>query len=109
MGKEEHRRHIRFDPDKFDIAILSNSSNDVSHYDETTANFEGKYVALICDESHEGCNLIVKSQKENETDFDAGKHFILKLGKLPPMPAMIRWQKVLSPGIFQIGMRIEKN
>ncbi len=104
MNKEnDNRSHIRFNPDSFDIAIIGTSEDDFKGYDESTYNFTGTRVALISDESYSGCSLIVIYKGVLEHYLNPGETYILKVGKLNPMKAEVKWKKVLNDHVIQAG------
>ncbi len=88
-----NRKHIRFKPDPLDYAVIDT--------DIEQPQFKGKFVGLIIDESPMGgCSLVAL----NFQKLEAAQEIKIKVGRLDPMPAVIRWVKEIQPDVFRYGV-----
>ncbi|WP_413586997.1 hypothetical protein [Bdellovibrio sp. HCB274] len=86
-------RHIRFQPDPLDHALID-------------FNFEGKdfspsAVAIIHDESHSGCSLILCTTQK----LVPGQKIKVSVGRIGVLPCKIAWGKELEPSVIKIGIQ----
>ena len=107
MNSIDQRKYVRFNPAEMAIAVISSTLSEMSDYDSETSNYTGEFVALVNDESYKGCSLIIKNTSKVNAQLQPGKQFILKLGQLPPQPAIIKWREEIAPGIIRVGMQTE--
>ena len=105
-GTHDLRKHIRFNPDSLSVAILGDSLENFSDYDSDTALFTGQQVALIENESWNGCSLILMNRGNRADFFPVNHRAYVKIGKLPPAQAVVKWREIISPEIIKIGMEI---
>lgn len=101
--ENDNRSHIRFNPDTFDIAILGSKVEDFSDYDESTSDFSGERVALISNESYSGCSLVVHFKGDVSVYLNAGEVHFIKVGRLNPMKAEVKWKKILGDQVIHVG------
>jgi hypothetical protein len=101
--ENDNRSHIRFNPDIFDIAIIGDKLEDFQNYDDSTSDFSGRRVALISDESYSGCSLIISFKGDVSSYLNPGEKHIVKVGRLNPMNAEVKWKKILDSHVLHVG------
>lgn len=90
--KSNKRQSDRFPPEPNTLAwVITDVASD---------DFRSGSVALVLDEGHEGCGLVVL----NGNDFIVGETYRLLVGKLAPLTGRVRWKRELEPGIYRIGI-----
>ncbi len=87
------RKYIRFKPDDLDIAYVMLNTPDAD-------DFKPDLSALIIDEAHKGCSVAVLPAKEINED----TIIYIKVGKLPPLKAQIKWKKSLDGVLDRLGI-----
>ncbi len=88
MDSTTKRKHIRFNPDE-DTFIA------VKIEDDTL------YTGLCVSESQGGCSGVFM----NHVNFISGKMCYLKVGKLDPVSAEIRWVTELDTDVVKVGFQ----
>ena len=68
--------------------------------DIASDDFRSGTVALVLDEGHQGCGLVVL----NGNDFVVGESYRLLVGKLAPLTGRVRWKRELEPGVYRVGI-----
>lgn len=94
LTSAEKRQAIRFPPDPGTIAWIDASGSGKKR------SFEPTYTALITEESHRGCGLVLKMS----TDLQVGTLCRVKVGHGPALSAEVRWRIELDSQIIRIGL-----
>jgi hypothetical protein len=92
---DNKRRYLRFRPDSPSLASLDLSLE---------GPFHGQWLALVFEEGHKGCGLILLA---NADDFPEDTRMRVAVGKLPLSPAKVRWVKEIDPGVLRMGIEYE--
>ncbi len=104
---DEYRKGIRFDPEPMDTAIIAVSDEARQNYNNRGYAFRGDIPALIENESHTGCSLLVILHGEEESGLlQLDTPCVVKLGKLNPLAGVVKWKKEIEENIFRIGIEI---
>jgi hypothetical protein len=93
-GTTEQRENIRFQPDPDTIAHI-----DCIHLTKTSP-FQPTMQALVTEESHRGCGLVLKMTK----DLQVGAVCRVKVGHSSALRAEVRWRVELDSQVFRIGV-----
>jgi hypothetical protein len=95
-GTIEQRESIRFQPDPNTIAQI-----DCIHLTKESP-FAPLMLALVTEESHRGCGLVLKMTK----DLQVGAICRVKVGHNPALRAEVRWRVELDSQIIRIGVML---
>ncbi|CAM2007970.1 PilZ domain-containing protein [Acanthopleuribacter pedis] len=78
----------------------------VAHIDINTEdeNFEPEYIGMVVEQSHQGCGLVLVRYSEDYEKIDKGQEVVVKVGRLHPMKAKVRWRKNLDEDLFKLGL-----
>lgn len=109
MMEEEIRKHIRFYPEPLEIAFIDTDEGRYNAYDKSNPDLKTEYVALIENESHNGATLVFVIRENNtnlENHLKPGKNLLVKLGKLTPLRAEVKWTKALDQTVLKTGISI---
>ena len=101
----ESRKSVRFYPEGKEIAIISLQEIDFEKYDIQKLQFKGDFCALIDDEAHKGCSLIILSHNERENSIQNGTKVVVKIGEVLPLRGEVIWKKSLDEKVFKIGVK----
>lgn len=101
----ERRRYIRFDPEELEIALLSEQLEEFAGCDLQSFDFRPTSVGLIMEESFGGCSLVFLDKARDPKPLKSGSQVILKVGKLDPILAEIRWRQEVAPQVVQVGFK----
>lgn len=96
--KSPKRRYLRFEPDEIEIAQLQFVEAEPDDF-----FFKPEAAGLVIDESYEGCALAVVANTLPE-GLAKGTHCQIKINKLGPMRAELRWIKELDEEVWKIGV-----
>lgn len=96
MKSKNKRKFIRFQPDQFDVAFVEFSPSERA--------FNPSHVALILDEAHGGCGLVITLSKKPRK----GDLVRVKVGKLSPLIGDLVWVKKLTDHVYQIGIEYKE-
>ena len=94
-AKKPFKRPIRFDPDPLDVAFI-----DLTPKGKT---FEPELVALIINESYQGCSLVISGKKPL---IKKDQEIKIKVGRLSPLMARVVWMKKIESDLFRVGIQI---
>lgn len=94
LSSGDKRENIRFEPDPGTIAWI-----DVRD-DGSKRAFQAHYLALVNEESHTGCGLIMKQTKDLQT----GSLCRIKVGHQKPLLGQVRWRVDLDSQAMRIGI-----
>lgn len=99
MDKENNNRaKIRFAPDNNELSFISLS----------LAHFHKEISSLIVNESSGGACLVINRKLVPSTDALAEGRFIqVKIGKLEPLSAVVRWVKHVDDDFIKIGVEYD--
>ena len=89
------RKHTRFLPDIGDYAVLL--------IEDKKTKKVAPHVALLVEESFKGCQVAVNSF----LTFKENTSIRIKVGKLDPCTATVKWIKKLSTKVTAIGLEYE--
>lgn len=89
------RKSIRFAPDEGAIAWLDREVR------EDWQDFNPLLAALVADESHTGCGLVVLSREWLQEDMDC----MIQIGGATPLTAHVRWIRDLGEGVVKVGLK----
>ena len=90
------RKHIRFVPDSGTIAEIDVSSSDVESFSPTISG-------LVFEESFKGCGLTLLRTAATQ-GFKVDMQFLIRVGKIGPLYAEVRWRKDLDEKVMNIGV-----
>jgi hypothetical protein len=89
------RRRIRFRPDPLDLAHID--SRPIGDHP-----FEPDTVAVIVDEDPlGGCGLVIVENGK----LARGDTCVVRLGRLDPLRAEVRWRRTIDEDVVRIGLR----
>ncbi|MCM2279581.1 MAG: hypothetical protein NDJ89_16020 [Oligoflexia bacterium] len=88
---QQKRKHIRFKPDPGTIAWVDST---------TEGSFTRELPALVRQESAKGAGLVLLDAPH----LQVGQACRIQIGNLEPLRAAIRWNKVLEPGVWTLGL-----
>jgi len=96
--KAGQRKHMRFRPDQVEVALIQFSEAEPEDF-----FFQAESAGLVLEEAYGGCGLVMLSH------FDAiepveGMRCQVKVGKIGPLRAEIRWVKKLDDDVARIGI-----
>ncbi|CAM2066827.1 hypothetical protein SCOR_15715 [Sulfidibacter corallicola] len=82
----------------------------VAHIDIHTEDdsFEPEYVAMVVEQSHQGCGLVLVRYNKDYEKLTKDVPCIVKVGRLHPLPAIIRWRKDLDEDLFKLGLEFKE-
>ena len=104
---DDLRHRVRFYPDATEIAVISFDKADLENYQMSDHHINGQYVALIENESHTGCSLVVvKSENHKGVFFEPGSVCVAMIGKLHPLKAEVKWCRPVDEVIFRVGIEL---
>ncbi|TVQ36051.1 MAG: hypothetical protein EA370_08820 [Wenzhouxiangella sp.] len=96
--QSEQRRHLRFPPPEWEIALIQCSDAPVSE-DE----FEPDIAGLVMEESHVGCGLVV-IERLLEDRLASGDRCMVKVARLGIVLAQVRWIRPMEGGVARLGL-----
>lgn len=99
MSESEKRRFLRFTPDEFEIALLQFTE---ARPDEFF--FETEAAGLVIEEAYGGCALVVVRKLIPES-LAEGTRLQIKVAKLGPMKAEVRWIRHLDDDVSKLGLQ----
>ena len=89
------RKHIRYKPDKLDVALVM--------YDGNSAGWNPDDVGIIIDESAiSGAQLIMRKSHR----LQVSETIKVKLGSLEPMLAEVSWRKEVEGDLCRVGVKL---
>lgn len=98
MGSDNNRAKIRFVPD----------SNEMSFISLSLAHFQKEISTLIVNESCSGACLVINRKLIPSTDsLVEGRCILVKIGKLDPLSAVVRWVKHVDDDFIKIGVEYD--
>jgi hypothetical protein len=92
--EQKKRKSTRFDPGPGTIAMIDLQGRE-------SGEFRPTLLGLVFSEAFKGCGLIVLSR---DGEIKVGDTWKVKVGKLSPMAAEIRWVKFLDEQVARIGL-----
>lgn len=95
MTKKTKRKNIRFTPDIGDYAVLLVENKKTEKI--------SPHLALLVEESYKGCQIAVNSYLAPKV----GSIIRIKVGKIDPCMAEVKWTKKLSSKVTAVGMEYE--
>ena len=104
MG-EEKRKSIRFFPEVNEIAVISRDKKYFDKYDFQKYQFKGELCAIISEEAHKGCSIVMAIQPSTGNPFAEGDKCVIQIGDLMPVRAEIVWNKKLDDNIYKTGIQ----
>ena len=88
------RKHIRFRPDPTDVAYIDANI--------ASSSFNAEFAALIVEEAPMGgCGIICLDYKK----FADGDKLRIKVGKMDPVMAEVKWTNIVADGISRYGLQ----
>lgn len=97
-GRNEKRRHMRFPPDKVEVAYI-----EFTDQDRDSATFQANAAGLVMEEAYGGCGLVVLSTLA-PADVQEGAPCQVRVGRIGPIRAEIRWVKALDDDVAKVGL-----
>ena len=97
-GATPKRRHMRFEPDEVVIAELQ-----FIDAEPDDRFFKPRLAGPVLDESYDGCALVALSHALPE-DVAEGTRCLVKLNRLGPMRAELRWVRKIDDEVCRIGV-----
>lgn len=94
QNESEKRRFIRFAADPGQIAEIDLFPQ------RPQGEFQPNAVGLILDESFKGCGLVILQTEK----LQVGEKVKIKVGKLHPLKAQVRWRAQIDPRVLKIGL-----
>jgi hypothetical protein len=88
------RQYLRFPPDEGAVAWVDPNPK------ATRKDFKPTCAALVTDEALAGCGLITIFQDW----IDIGTEFSVRVGRLAPIRAQVRWTKDLGGRVVRLGV-----
>lgn len=88
------RQYLRFPPDEGAVAWVDPNPH------ATKKSFKPTFAALVTDEALVGCGLITLFQDW----IGEGTEFTVRVGKLAPIRAQVRWTRDLGDRVVRIGV-----
>ena len=88
------KRRLRFPPSIGTLAWIDPVLRD------TREEFQPLLPALVVDESHTGCGLVIL-YRDNIME---GETCMVQVAELEPLPALIRWINHLDEDVLKVGM-----
>ncbi len=74
---------------------------DINVVDE---NFEPEFIAMVVEQSHQGCGLVLVRYNQDYEKIVKDMEVVVRVGRLHPMKARVRWRKNLDEDLFKIGL-----
>ena len=105
---EIRRNYLRFNPESLDIAIAGLDDSGFSNYDTDTDQFNGDMAGLIIDQSFKGCSVVFINREKSDAFLPEGLKCIVKVGKMSPLPALVRWREDLPSNLVKVGFEFLK-
>ncbi len=101
---QERRSHLRFTSPEDAIALLSLDQKDFAKIEEGgNFQFEQYFSALIYDQSYSGCCLVLV-RDGHKCKFTQKMHLAVKVGRLNPMQAEVKWIDIIDERLVKIGI-----
>lgn len=97
--ENEKRRFLRFEPEEIEIALLQFAEAEPDDF-----FFEAETAGLVIEEAYGGCALAVL-RKTLPDDAGEGRRLQIKVARLGPMRAEIRWVQPLDDDVSRIGIQ----
>lgn len=94
LSSKDKRDHIRFEPDPGTLALIDTIDEGKKRA------FQPQHAALVTEESHRGCGLVLKMCKE----LQVGSLCRVKVGHAAPAIGQIRWRVELDAQVIRIGV-----
>jgi hypothetical protein len=94
----DKRNSIRFEPDVGTLALLDFRDASTARIKKTV--FAPSVTALVTEESHRGCGLVLKTTRELEV----GSICRVKVGHGPVLLGEVRWRVDLDSQIIRVGL-----
>lgn len=99
MSESEQRRFLRFRPDEFEIALIQYTEARLDDF-----FFEPEAAGLVLEEAYGGCALAMVRKQLPDT-LAEGSRFQIKVAKLGPMKAELRWIRHLDDDVSKLGVQ----
>ena len=99
------RKSIRFLPEVNEIAVLSRDPKYFDKYDFQKYQFKGEVCALISEEAHKGCSIVMALQPGKAKPFVKDDRCVIQIGELMPVRANVIWTKQLDENIYKTGIQ----
>jgi hypothetical protein len=94
LTSSDKRDSIRFEPDPGTLALIDPIDEGKKR------SFQPKHAALVTEESHRGCGLVLRMCKE----LQIGSLCRVKVGHASPLIGQIRWRVELDSQVIRIGI-----
>lgn len=92
------RRYLRFEPDEVVVAQIQ-----FIDAEPDDRFFKGQVAGPVLDESYEGCAVVVLRHGLPDEPLE-GRPCLIKINKLGPIRAELRWLKPLDDEVCKIGL-----
>ncbi len=96
--KVNKRRHLRFPPDEWEMALIQCSEVPVDDN-----SFRPEISALVMEESRAGCGLVVLERQASHR-LKPGDRCSVKVARLGVVQAEVRWINIVDDGIARVGL-----
>ncbi len=103
LNKAGNRRYIRFRPDEIEVALIRFGEADPDEF-----LFRADAAGLVLEEAYGGCGLVTLSHCD-ATEPIEGTRCLVKVGKMGPMRAEVRWVKRLDEHVARVGIEYIEN
>lgn len=98
MASQQNRGKLRFTPE----------SNQLSSISLSLAHFQKEISTLIVNESSSGACLVVNRKLIPSTEsLIEGRCILVKIGKLDPLSAVVKWVKHVDDDFIKIGVEYD--
>jgi len=94
LSSRDKRDNIRFQPDPGTLAMIDTIE------DGKKRSFQPKHAALVTEESHRGCGLVLQMCKE----LQIGSLCRVQVGHAAPMIGQVKWRVELDSQVIRIGI-----
>lgn len=97
-NRSEQRRYLRFTPEDVGVAMIhfTDRAPDDIQFDPDTAG-------LVMEEAYAGCGLVVPGEA-GQGNLREGTPCLIRINKIGPIQAEVRWVKTLDEGVAKIGI-----
>ena len=107
QNMDDVRHRVRFLPDSTEFAVISFEKFDLENYKNKDHHIASQHMALIVNESHTGCSLVVlKRDTDTGSFFEPESKCVAIIGKLAPLQAQVRWRKKIDDVIYRVGIEL---
>ena len=104
MSSDDIRKHIRFYPEPLEIALIDTNKVRFAGYNHGDPVMITDYIALIENESQKGATLVFVLKDDDQSFVKEGARWLVKLGKLAPLRAEVKWHRTIDTFIVKVGI-----